>query len=678
MWINRENALMHITALDGMTQRQKQALLDAGYDTADKLLRLFPRTVVALNGLKPLENLEDGQMTVVLGRVAETPRPVRIRRGLSVLRVKLIYGDTPMTLVWFNQDFYANSLAADRYYYAYGRLKKTKSSYQLSAPRLISFPQERALYPFYPPVKGVSNSALIGLIEKALAGCGDPGYLRAETAEAYGLIGRNAALRRLHRPETYGDYVLARRSLSAEELGTSLAAHTLVRRQSRRARTVVYADKREALQKAADGLPYRLTGDQRRALDEVICDMSGPEPMNRLLQGDVGSGKTVVAMLAMYYAYLSGCQAVLMAPTEILAFQHYQTALKLFEPLGVRCCRLSGSLPKKARDAALFEIESGAAGFIIGTHALLSEDVIFKNPALIVTDEQQRFGVGQRGLLESKSAGGDILSMSATPIPRTLSLALYGELRQSVLKEKPEGRKPVVTRVVRPGKERDMWDYLKRKAAAGEQSYVVCPRIDEDDDDGERTGVPAAKALFDREKAGFKPGELALIHGRLKEAEKNAVMRRFESGEARVLIATTVVEVGLDVRAATSMVIYGADRLGLSQLHQLRGRVGRGERESYCFILDGGAESAAERLGFFAACSDGFELAEYDFMQRGGGEFVGEDQSGGAGGLILDEAIVRAAKGIAADILSDEAACKRLRAALDEQETAQLKNITLN
>ena len=405
-------------------------------------------------------------------------------------------------------------------------------------------------------------------------------------------------------------------------------------------------------------MPFSLTEDQKTTIQQILDDLKNGS-CNRLVQGDVGCGKTVVAMCIMYFAYLNGYQSVFMAPTEVLAFQHYKTAINYLEDKGVKVAYLSGSIKKSEREKTLERIANGEVNVIVGTHALFSSDVAFKNLSLVITDEQQRFGVKQRSAIENKTIDADVVAMTATPIPRTLALTLYGELQVSTIKTLPQNKAQIKTRFIPEQKIDSMWNYIVDKANAGEQTYVVCPTIEEDED----SALSSVKEVYEKAKQ-LLGDSVGVIHGQLKEETKNRIMNQFALGEIKVLVATTVIEVGIDVKNATTMVIYNADRFGLSSLHQLRGRVGRGDKESYCFVLtDNESESVKERIDYFCSCSNGFDLSEYDFEKRGGGDFLGTAQHGGSGEFEFNADTIRTAKSISDTLLSDENYCKFLECA---------------
>ena len=480
----------------------------------------------------------------------------------------------------------------------------------------------------YPQTEGLSSGQIARCVARALEEA-DPleEFLPPELLARFKLPGRWQAVRDIHRPASMAAAQAARRRLVFDELFTLQLGLGLLRSRG--------AAKAGAVMKPADlgpfwsSLPFAPTGAQRRAAGEICGDMTKTAPMNRLLQGDVGSGKTLVAAAAVYTAYKNGWQSALMAPTEILAAQHAETFHRLLSPFGVRVALVTGGMKAAARRAALAAIAAGEAGLVVGTHAVIGEGVQFKALGLAVVDEQHRFGVRQRGLLAGKAAQPHVLVMSATPIPRTLALLVYGDLDISVLDELPPGRKPVKTYAVGGEKRRAMYGFLEKQIAAGRQAYIVCPLVEESG--AESAGDLAAAATYYTEVAkALLPGRrVGLMHGRLKAKEKAAVMEDFKAGKLDALVSTTVIEVGVDVPNATVMVIENAERYGLSALHQLRGRVGRGAAESFCILVsDHGGEAVRDRLRFLCSTQDGFAIAKYDLEHRGPGDFFGDRQHG--------------------------------------------------
>ena len=666
---------MQFSDIKGFGEKRIAALKAAGFTSPENLITYFPARYIDTANLAYLKTANEGDRIVICACTHETPKVAYIRKRLNLVKVRFIYDGATVWCSWFNQPFMAKNIVPERYYYVAGKLKKHRSTYEIVAPELIKFTgSEPPVIPIYKPI-GKVNSALISeAIRAALTAVSVDSYIPNRISEKYELGNIDKAFAAIHFPKSMREVVDAQRLLSIERLSYMLAAYSLIKASVGDERVYIYKDKRAELEAAIATLPYELTAAQRRCLDALVDGFASDRKVNALLEGDVGCGKTVVAMLCMYYAALSGYQSVLMAPTEILARQHYRNAIGFLEKLGLRCGYISGSMTKRERDEAAFNIAVGNYDCVFGTHAVISESVKFKNLSLVIADEQHRFGVAQRAALENKSDGADSIVMSATPIPRTLALTLFADLSRLVIDELPVGKAKVNTRFVPAEREKGMWDYVAVKAAAGEQTYVVAPRISADDDDAKTN----AEEIYDRYKSRFGDA-IALVHGKQKETERNENMRRFAAGKVKILVATTVIGVGVDVSNATTMIISDSDRFGLSQLHQLRGRVGRGKIDSFCFVLSStDSPDARARLDKFISCSDGFELAEYDFKVRGAGDFIGYSQHGNGGSFPTDPDLIALCKSIKDDILLDPAAADKIRQSLAGGKSEFFNKLTLN
>ena len=653
---------MTLSDIKGIGAKRIEKLKQAGFYTPLDLLSHFPSKYVDTRRDSVLDDCADGEDVVVTGVPTETPVLRYVRKGLTMVRVKLRLdsGET-VACTWFNQKYIVAKIAGR--ITVTGKLERFKSAVSIKAPTIVP---QGGIIPIYAPIKGLPQNvfleALKQVFDRVTVGCMLPAAVRAQ----YGLMDHNAAFRILHFPKDLDVLAAARKTIAIDRLAFELTGFRIAKR-CRNRKTRFYPDKQRELEDFIATLPFALTVDQRTALDEIIASMHAEMPMNRMLQGDVGSGKTIVAMLAMYYAHLCGYQSALMAPTELLATQHYRTALRIFAQTDVRIECLSGSMSKVRKEEAQFNIRYGNAHMVIGTHALLSEAVSFESLALVITDEQHRFGVGQRGAFENKSDAADCLVMSATPIPRTLALTYYGDLEQSVIRHAPAAKAAIFTKFVPEQKRQGMLEYVYDKALQGEQTYLVCPRVEGDE-------LTSAEELFKKLLSTKLRPYLGLLHGQQRDDVKNAVMNDFLVGRIKILCTTSVIEVGIDVPEATTIVIYDADRYGLSQLHQLRGRVGRGTTDSYCFLVSD-VRSARERLAFFAGTSDGFALAEYDFRQRGAGDFIGTRQHGGEA---LDPDTVAVARSIADTLSNDPAYVKTIVEVTGDYTAARLKTLTLN
>ena len=659
--------------LKGVGPVRARSLSRLGIAAVGDLLAHYPRRYFDRTSTRPIRGLGSGQDVTVLGEVL-TCSERRTRRGGSLLTVALGDDTGVLFCVWFNQRFLVKQFRPGRRVMASGIVQMHAGRPQLAHPDFEILEREAKdgdaapglhtgrLVPVYGLTAGVGQYWLRSLVRQALDLVGDglPDPLPDSLRERHGFPGRAQALADIHFPRDPAAREAARRRLVYEEL-FSIQILMALRRGDRRERTGLRLGKPGDLtRRLVDGLPFDLTGAQRRVLREILADLRSGRPMHRLLQGDVGSGKTLVALIAALFVIEQGHQALLMAPTEVLARQHGRNLAALCEPLGITVETLCGSTPAAGRRAILAGAGAGEIDLLVGTHAVIQEDVRIPRLGLAVVDEQHRFGVRQRGRSAGAVAAGEqahVLVMSATPIPRSLSLTLYGDLELSVIDELPAGRQPVTTRITREKDEAEVWEECRRELAAGRQVYVIYPVIEET----EGQDLKAATVEFERLRDEVFPGHsVALLHGRLKPKVKNEVMSGFSSGLTGVLVATTVVEVGVDVANATAMVIHNPERFGLAQLHQLRGRIGRGEHASRCWLLCDRylAEEPFTRIRFFAAHTDGFALAEEDLRLRGPGDAWGIRQSGAPGfrlaNPLRDAEIVALCRADARRLLADD------------------------
>ena len=635
-----------LTSVKGIGPKRAELFEKLGVSCVRDLLFRLPRDYLDYTKATPISQLVNGQNAAVQVRVSGAVRFFR-KKGMTMLSAPAQDETGKITLKWFNQPYRSSQLSIGEIVYASGRVLK-KNGVSLLNPSLSqALP---GIVPVYPTVKGVNQRAWRESILACLESVWDkiPEPLPRTVLERYSLVPLALALRHAHAPFSREALELARRRLDFEN--TLLYFIIVELQKSERLRQNGFSfDTSGVLARYLQQLPFTLTRAQLRVAEEIAADMRAPSPMNRLLQGDVGSGKTAIAMYALCIAAANGKQGALLAPTEILAEQHTQNFSEIF---GDAVVLLKGSMKKAQRDAALKKIADGSALFVIGTHALLSQDVRFYDLGCIVTDEQHRFGVRQRAAMLEKGIRPDMLVMSATPIPRTLALILYGDLDISVIDELPPNRKPVKTSVIHAHKRDDMYGYLASQAKEGVQSYVVCPAIEESD----TIECPNVTALYAELKKKLPEIRIGKLHGQMKETEKERVMHAFRAGEIDVLVTTTVIEVGVHVPNACIMVIEGAERFGLSQLHQLRGRVGRSARQAYCFLLYGvETQQENERMLTMTQTSDGFEIAQKDLLLRGPGDFIGTRQHGedGAGLLAgaMDARLLEEASKAAREIL---------------------------
>ena len=622
----------NVRYIRGIGEQKARSLAKLGILTLRDLISYFPRAYEDRRRSRKIAELEDGESACVEAMVAEPPSTHRAR-GSSAELVKVRAGDEggARVITFFNQPYMKNSLKAGETYTFFGRAEGAGRRKTMVNP-LVEREGARELtgriVPIYPLTAGISQLALARAVAQGLSACADilPDPLPEEVRREHQLCHIGYAYRQLHFPDSDEELALARKRVVFEEL--FLLAIGLKKLRSRRDDLTCRPFEKLGLDDFFAALPFSLTDAQRRAIDEILADLSSARPMNRLVQGDVGSGKTMVAAAAIVCAVRNGRQAALMAPTEILADQHYRGLSPLLERLGISSALLTGSMPAKARRAVLAAAESGEVQVIIGTHALISADVVYRDLGLVVTDEQHRFGVAQRSALSAKGEQPHLLVMSATPIPRTLALIIYGDLDISIIDQLPPGRQKIRT-ACRSGASRPrIYDFMSSEIAAGGQAYVICSMVEENDTipDDRKAAVAYAKTL---QEQVFPRLRVACVHGRMKPKEKEAVMSAFSAGEVHILVSTTVVEVGVDVPNANIMLVEDADRFGLSQLHQLRGRVGRGQRQSYCILLsDNQSEETRARLKIMAQTSDGFRIAEEDLRLRGPGDFFGRRQHG--------------------------------------------------
>ncbi len=610
---------MLLTDLKGLGKARLEALHKAGIFTLTDLLLTLPVRYQDTTTITPLGEAVPGGEICVCGFPKAAPRLSRFK-GLTSVTLRLCDETGSLPIVWFNQPWMQQQITAETELTLYGRVDRDKQGrLRMASPIRV---QERGILPVYRALGGIPPKVMRELMRQALTQLEDccpetlPDFLRIR----HHLCERNFAIRQAHFPDSRENLAIALRRLSFEGLLLYQAAAASLRGERKEGvRIPVAAD---ACGRYWQSLPFPPTGAQKRVLEEIAGDLASSAAMGRMVQGDVGCGKTALAFGAIFLAAQGGFQSALMAPTEILAHQHLESAKRILEPLGVRCGLLVGGMKAKERREALAAIRSGEWQAVIGTHALISEDVVYGNLGLVITDEQHRFGVRQRRLLSRKAEKApNELVLSATPIPRTLALVLYGDLELSVVDELPPGRTPVKTRIVPEEKREGLYRFILAEAAQGRQCYIVCPLVEE----SEAMDVSSAETVYAELCSGpLSSLRLGLTYGSQAAEEKEKTIRSFAAGEIDVLVATTVIEVGVNVPSATVMVIENADRFGLSQLHQLRGRVGRGADESWCFLM----AEPNERLKTLCQTNDGFAIARKDLELRGPGDFLGTRQHG--------------------------------------------------
>lgn len=613
-----------IRFLKGVGEKRAELLRKKGIDTVGALLRFYPRAYLDWQNITPISECHEGENVCVRAEITSPVKTANIRRGMTLYKFSAADDSGVIEVTLFNRKYLAENLREGRSYLFYGKLGYGITLRQMSSPEIM--PAEYiGIEPVYAATEGLSSKTIEKIMKNALVYTDSmqdaiPDGIRQKN----GLCDFKTALKSIHFPLERQALESAKRRLVFEELFVLQTGLLFLKR--RRRALAGCTVKENLLDEFKKTLSFKLTGAQERVINECLTDMMSPRPMNRLIQGDVGSGKTAVAAALMYISAGNGFQSALMAPTELLAEQHFKTLCKITENSGIKCALLTGSLTKKQKDEVKAGLKSGEIKVAVGTHALLTDDVEFENLGLVVTDEQHRFGVGQRGRLSSKGNNPHTLVMSATPIPRTLGLIIYGDLDISIIDEYPAGRQKIATYCVDSSYNARVYNYIKKFIAEGRQAYIVCPLVDEN----EALGIKSASEYYEElSENQFKGYTVGLLHGKMKPKDKESVMRRFAVGEIQLLISTTVIEVGIDVPNAALMVIENAERFGLSQLHQLRGRIGRGEYSSACILIsDVKSGDTKRRLDVIKNNTDGFKIADEDLKLRGPGDFLGSRQHG--------------------------------------------------
>ena len=661
--------------LKGVGPKTAERFEKLGILTLSDLLCHYPRRYLDFSKPYSIAEAPADTECVVKAEVFAKPGGRILPGGRRMERITAGDDVSSLEITWFNNPYAAQKLELGQEYYFQGIVTGGMLRRQMVNPQVRTDAQVKSS-PFeavYPQTEGLTSSAIAKCVRQLLPHAELlPDPLPSEMLKKYRLLSKADAVRAIHCPATEEEAFAARRRLIYEEL---LVLQLGIGRMKNHGAASTGAPMKKAdASPFWESLPFSPTGAQRRAVEEILTDMSGETSMNRLLQGDVGSGKTLVAAAAIWACIRAGYQAALLAPTEILASQHAENLNRLLSPFGMRVALLTGGMKAAARRTTLAAIRDDEADLIVGTHAILSEGVEFARLGLAVVDEQHRFGVRQRGLLAEKAANPHLLVMSATPIPRTLGLLMYGDLDISILDELPPGRKPVKTRCITGKKRADLYGFLDREIDSGRQVYIVCPAIE----DAGGSGLNAVKSYYeDIAKAYLPDRRVGLMHGKLKPKEKAEVMDDFKSGRLDALVSTTVIEVGVDVPNATVMVIENAERYGLSALHQLRGRVGRGAAESWCFLVsDNASESVQKRLKFLCSTSDGFAVAQYDLETRGPGDIFGNRQHGlptlQIADLINDTRTLHAAQSEAVALLAEDPLLERPEHALLARQVEQM------
>lgn len=642
-----------IKTLNGVGPQRAEIFKKKGIKTVDELLYYFPRGYEDRTSFCEIRDIKDGEYACISATVYSPVREARIRKNFTIYSMTVFDDSGQIKVLWYNNRFVKGAFKTGDKVLFYGKVNVKGRQKELENP-VYERPEKQhfigRIVPIYPLSKNLTQKMIATIMEEALKSTGELAeYIPGAIREKYGICEINYAMKSIHFPESFCDYQSARRRFVFEELLLLRLALMKRRVKNQTALRTPFSDT-ACVEEFIKTLPYELTNAQKRAISEICADFTKNTAMNRLLEGDVGSGKTVVAAAGMYVAYKNGFQSAIMAPTEILAFQHFESFSQFFKGTGIKIALLTKSTKNKKK---LYEdIKNGEYDVIIGTNAIITEKVVYKNLGFTVTDEQHRFGVSQRAELTGKGENPNSLIMTATPIPRTLSLILYGDLDISVLDELPPGRKPVLTYAVGEDMRKRVYAFLRKNVKAGMQAYVVCPLIEE----SETQDLKNAKELFERLSKSFKDIAFGLMHGKMNAEDKDSVMRDFLDRKIDVLVSTTVIEVGVNVPNSNIMIIENAERFGLATLHQLRGRVGRAGEQAYCIMIAGkSGELIKKRMETMCKSNDGFYISEQDLKLRGPGDFFGTRQHGlpemKIANLISDTDILKLADAAAEDII---------------------------
>lgn len=632
-----------------------------GINTLQDLITYYPRDYEDRSKPKTIDSVEDGEEALIEGIAVSRMSEVRIRRNMTICKLIIRDETGPCTITWFNQSYLKKIFKVGERYSFYGRISKKGTRVEMNSPVFDSEETQKntgKIVPIYPLTYKLSQNTLRQIIENGLSEIeGElpetlPEYIR----EQYKLLEINKAIKDIHFPKEFSDFKKAKTRLAFEELlGMQLALLRLKNKYTIEKKGIQF-DKNVKISTVINDLPFKLTKAQLRVLEEIDANMESNKAMNRLLQGDVGSGKTIVSIIAAYKAVKCGYQVAVMAPTAILASQHLESFSQILNKYGITCELLTSSVTKKKKEEILQRLKDGEIDVLIGTHAIIEDNVVFKNLGFVVTDEQHRFGVRQRATISEKGANPDVLVMTATPIPRTLALILYGDLDISIIDELPPNRKTIETYAVTNSMKERVNNFVREQIKQGRQAYIVCPLVEEN----EEIDANSVIELADEYKNEiFKEFNVEYLHGKMRPKEKDEIMERFKNGEIDILISTTVIEVGVNVPNASIMIVENSERFGLAQLHQLRGRVGRGEYQSYCILkYNINSSVVRERMKIMTQTNNGFVIAEKDLELRGSGEFFGTRQHGipefKVANLFEDMPILQMVQSLAIKIVSED------------------------
>ncbi len=612
---------MELQDIKGIGPKSIELLRKLNITTLEELITYYPYRYNIYNPVD-LKTIEEEKIVTINATIESTPKLSYIKRNLNKLSFKALTSDLLINVTIFNRNFLYNHLDVGKNIALIGKYNQQKNTFIANDLKLAPF-LEPKLEPIYHTIKGIKNNNLSMYINNALekqSNCED--YIPKNYQEKYNFLEKEKAIRILHNPKDLVTLKQAKIRLIYEEFFIFMLKINYLKSKNKNRKGLPRNFEKIKIEKFIKALPFKLTTDQEKAIEECLQDLKSERRMNRLLQGDVGSGKTIVATTIMFANTQSGYQSALMAPTEILATQHYETIKKIMEPFSIQVELLVGSQKKKKHNEIVEKLKNGEIDIIIGTHALISEDVIFKNLGLVITDEQHRFGVNQRGNLQNKGTKPDVIYMSATPIPRTYALTIYQDMDTSTIKTKPSGRKEIKTYVKKESEIKEVLLSILEEIKKGHQIYVVAPAI-QDAEEKDIRDVESLKKDFDKAFQNKIP--TAILHGKIKAKEKEEIMNQFKEGKIKILIATTVIEVGVDVKNATTIVIFNAEQFGLATLHQLRGRVGRNDLDSFCYLI---SNQEVERLKVLEESNDGFYISEQDFLMRRSGDLFGTKQSG--------------------------------------------------
>lgn len=625
---------MPVQYIKGVGPKRARLLNKMDIYTLTDILYHFPRDYEDRRAIIPIKDWEKDQVVNVVCKVTAGPRRLKPRAGLVISKIPIADDTASAYAVWYNQAFIENKFMPGKWYFMRGKVNIGYGELQLLNPQWeeLMSPEQRddiGLMPVYPSTADMSQKMMRNIVRNALdliRGQWEE-YLPADLRARYDLAEINFAIDNIHFPADAALLAMARKRLAFDELFCmQLGFYSIKKRVDETRIGTAFRIHDIGLEEFIEKLPFALTGAQKRVWDEILADMAQHKPMNRLVQGDVGCGKTILAVLALYVTVANGYQGAMMAPTEVLAEQHFHTLQRFFEGYDIKVALLSANLSQLQKDETIDSIKNGQVDIVVGTHAVIQDNVAFHRLGLVITDEQHRFGVRQRALLEKKGDNPHVLVMSATPIPRSMALIFYGDLDVSIVDEMPPGRQVVETFFIPPSMRLKLYEFIKQEIERGRQAYIICPLVEQSD----VIEAMSAQELYQQLKEDGTFGDaIGIIHGQMPVREKTKVMEAFKDNKIKVLIGTTVIEVGVDVPNATVMVVENAERFGLAQLHQLRGRVGRGKHKSYCFLIsDAGNSEAGRRLKAMTKLHDGFKIAEQDMQMRGPGQLLGLQQHG--------------------------------------------------